>query len=127
MAGYSGTPLPKKLGIKEGSTLALVGAPDGFLVSTLNPLPDQVELRARARGPLDVIVFFTVSRAKLERRIDALTRALDPAGALWVVWPKRASGVPTDMTASTHQRRVSGGAVGVSRIGHLSVVVAGVD
>ena len=101
MAGYSGTPLPKKLGIKEGSRLALVAAPDGFLESTLAPLPDQVELRARARGPLDVIVFFTKSRADLERRFGKLAGALDPAGALWIAWPKRSSGVPTDITEDT--------------------------
>jgi hypothetical protein len=97
-AGYSGTPLPKKLGIKEGSRLALVGAPDDFLESTLVPLPDQVELRARARGPLDVIVFFTKARAELERRFGKLAAALDPAGALWIAWPKRSSGVETDLT-----------------------------
>ena len=98
MAGYSGTPLPKKLGVKEGSTLALVGAPDGFLGSALNRLPDQVELRERARGPLDVIVFFTKSRAELERRFGKLAAALAPAGSLWIAWPKRSSGVATDLT-----------------------------
>ena len=97
-AGYSGTPLPKKLGIKEGSRLALVAAPDGFAESTLQPLPDQVELRARARGPLDVIVFFTKARTDLERRFGKLAGALDPAGALWIAWPKRSSGVETDLT-----------------------------
>jgi len=97
MSGYSGTPLPNKLGIKEGARLALVGAPDGFLESTLVPLPDQVELRARARGPLDVIVFFTRSRAELERRFGKLASALEPAGALWVAWPKKSSGVLTDL------------------------------
>ncbi len=101
MAGYSGTPLPRKLGIKEGSRLALVGAPDAFLESALAPLPDQVELRSRVRGPLDVIVFFTKSRAELERRFGKLAAALDPAGALWIAWPKRASGVPTDLTEDT--------------------------
>lgn len=98
MAGYSGTPLPRKLGIKEGARLALVGAPDAFLESTLAPLPDRVELRKRARGPLDVIVFFTKSRAELERHFGKLAAALDPAGALWIAWPKRASGVATDLT-----------------------------
>ena len=92
------TPLPRKLGIKEGARLALVGAPDAFLESTLAPLPDQVEVRARARGPLDVIVFFTNSRTELERRFGKLASALDPAGALWIAWPKRASGVATDLT-----------------------------
>ena len=98
MAGYSGTPLPKKLGIKEEARLALVGAPGDFVESTLTPLPDRVELRTRARGPLDVIVFFTKSREELERRFGKLAAALDPAGALWIAWPKRSSGVATDLT-----------------------------
>jgi hypothetical protein len=92
------TPLPQKLGIKPGSRVAVVSAPDGFLESTLHPLPDEVELRRRARGPLDVLVFFTKRRAELERRFDTLVRALDPAGALWVAWPKGTSGVATDLT-----------------------------
>jgi hypothetical protein len=99
MAGYSGTPLPRKLGIKADSRLALVGAPDGF-AQTLGELPDRVEVRARARGPLDVIVFFTTSAGELARRFDALVRALDPTGALWVAWPKKSSGVKTDLTES---------------------------
>jgi hypothetical protein len=97
MSGYSGTPLPRKLGIKEGARVALVDAPDSF-EATLGALPDGVTVRTRARGPVDVIVFFTTSRAKLERRIGTLRSALDPAGRLWVAWPKRASGVPTDVT-----------------------------
>ena len=97
MAGYSGTPVPKKLGIKPESRLAVVGAPDGF-GETLGELPERVEVRSRARGPLDVIVFFTTSMAELGRRFDKLVRALDPAGALWVAWPKKSSGVKTDLT-----------------------------
>ena len=91
------TPLPKKLGIKEGARLALVGAPDGF-ERTLGQLPDRVEVRSRVRAPLDVIVFFTTARADLERRFAKLAAALDPAGALWIAWPKRSSGVETDLT-----------------------------
>jgi hypothetical protein len=98
MAGYSGTPLPKKLGIKAGGRVAVVSAPDEFADAALRPLPERVALRARARGPLDVIVFFTKRRAELERRFDRLAAALDPAGALWIAWPKRASGVATDLT-----------------------------
>jgi len=95
--GYSGTPLPRKLGIKEGMRIAFADAPEGFPL-TLGDLPAAVDVRVRVRGPLDVIVFFTASRAKLERRIERLIAALEPAGGLWVAWPKRASGVPTDMT-----------------------------
>ena len=92
------TPLPKKLGIKPGSRVAVLSAPDRFLDSTLVPIPDEVEVRSRARGPLDVILFFTKRRGELERRFDTLVRALDRAGALWVAWPKGTSGVPTDLT-----------------------------
>jgi hypothetical protein len=97
MAGYSGTPLAKKLGIKEGHRIALASAPDGF-PELLGDLPDGVSVRSRVTGPLDVIVFFTESRAELERRLPALRRAMDPAAGLWIAWPKRSSGVETDMT-----------------------------
>jgi hypothetical protein len=96
VAGYSGTPLAIKLGIKEGHRLAFPGAPDGF--RGLLELPDGVTVKSRASGPLDVIVFFTKSRAELERRLPALRRAMDPAAGLWIAWPKRSSGVETDMT-----------------------------
>ena len=97
MTGYSGTPLAKKLGIKEGHRIAFPGAPDGFQ-GLLADLPDGVDVRTRAAGPLDVIVFFTKSRADLERRLPALRRAMDSAAGLWIAWPKRASGVATDVT-----------------------------
>jgi hypothetical protein len=97
VAGYSGTPLAKKLGIKEGQRLAFPHAPDGF-AELLGELPDGVSVKSRASGPLDVIVFFTRSRAELERRLPTLRRAMDPAAGLWIAWPKRASGVETDMT-----------------------------
>jgi hypothetical protein len=96
-AGYSGTPLPRKLGIKAGARVAVLSAPAGF-DDTLGTLPDGVAVRRRLRGPVDVIVFFATSRVELERRIEALRSALDPAGRLWVAWPKRASGVATDVT-----------------------------
>lgn len=95
--GYSDTPLPRKLGMKEGSRVAVLGAPEDF-TGTLGALPDGVTVRERLRGPLDVIVCFVVRRADLERRIDRLQAALDPAGRLWVAWPKRASKVESDMT-----------------------------
>ena len=97
-AGYSGTPLVRKLGIKPDARLALIGAPDGF-DATLGELPPGVRVRRRAAGgAFDVIIAFHVRRADLERRLSALAGALDPAGGLWIAWPKRASGVPTDMT-----------------------------
>src|SRR4051794_9221926 len=79
----SSTPLAKKLGIKEGGRLALLGAPRGF-DSTLGELPPRVETRTQARGSFDVVVLFTTRRAELERRLDALTRAIHPAGGLWI-------------------------------------------
>ncbi len=96
MAGYSGTPLPKKLGIKAGGRLALVEAPADF-AATLGELPEGVKVAA-ARGPVDVILFFTTRKADLEKRFAGLKKALDPAGGLWIAWPKRASGVATDLT-----------------------------
>jgi DUF3052 family protein len=95
VSGYSGTPLARKLGIKEGHRVAFRGAPDGFS-ALVDPLPDGVEVRRR--GTLDVVVLFTRRRAELERRFEAAKRALDPAGGLWVAWPKRSSGVETDLT-----------------------------
>jgi hypothetical protein len=91
----SGTPLPKKLGIREGSRVCVVGAPEDF---ALAPMPSGVEVRSRARGPLDVVVLFTLRRADLTRRFGPLARALDRAGRLWVAWPKKASGIATDLT-----------------------------
>ena len=96
-AGYSGTPLPRKLGIKPGARVALIQAPEAF-DRTLGELPDGVRIRRAASGPVEVIVAFFVDRAELERRLPALRSALDPAGGLWVAWPKRASGITTDLT-----------------------------
>ena len=95
-SGYSGTPLPKKLGIKERSRVALVSAPQGF-ESTLGTLPPGCQLRPNVRGRLDVIVFFVTRRAELSRRFPVFMRALDDDGGLWVAWPKQTSGVATDL------------------------------
>jgi hypothetical protein len=92
-AGYSGTPLPKKLGIVSGSTVALVGAPAGVI----DDLPDDVTVKRQARGKADVVVAFFTERPAFERRIDALGRMIFPGGGLWVAWPKRASGLATTM------------------------------
>ena len=97
MAGYSGTPLPRKLGIAEGHRVAFARAPSEF-ARALGPLPDGVAVRARVRGPLDVIVAFFTRRAELERRYPRLATALEPDGGLWIAWPKGSSGVATDLT-----------------------------
>jgi hypothetical protein len=97
--GYSGTPLPKKLGIKPGSVLALLGAPEGF-DRTLGALPEGVSIRTRARGASDVVVLFAPWRRVLERRFAAAVGILAVGGGLWIAWPKKASGVATDVTES---------------------------
>ena len=101
-AGYSGTPLARKLGIRDGHAVVFARAPDGFAESL--DLPAGVDVRTRARGPLDVAVLFTTRRADLVRRFPALARAVHPDGALWVAWPKRSSGVETDLAEGVVQR-----------------------
>jgi hypothetical protein len=95
VAGYSGTPLVRKLGIKPGSRLAVLDAPAGFAIADL---PAGIEPRSTARGTFDVIVSFHGSRAGLAKRLPVLMRALHVDGGLWIAWPKKASGVPTDIT-----------------------------
>jgi hypothetical protein len=95
MAGYSGTPLARKLGVGPGDRLALLGAPNGFAI---DDLPPGVDVRLRATPPCDVIVSFHIRRADLARRFPALMRALVVDGGMWVAWPKRASRVNTDIT-----------------------------
>jgi hypothetical protein len=97
-SGYSGTPLPAKLGIKPGHAVALVGAPPGFH-QVLGDLPG-VELldELPADALLDVIVFFTKSHAEYASEFDTLRAHMAPACGLWIAFPKRASKVPTDMT-----------------------------
>jgi hypothetical protein len=97
VAGYSGTPLVRKLGIKQGDRLAFPGEPPGFR-ELLRDLPEGISIKSRASGPLDVIVLFANRRAELERRLPALRRVMEPAAGLWVAWPKRASGVNTDIS-----------------------------
>ena len=99
-AGYSGTPLAQKLGIKAGHTVALLKAPAGF-EATLTGLPDGVTIRTAARGTNDVLVSFHTRRADLVKRLPLLVDAMDVDGGLWIAWPKKSSGVPTDITEDT--------------------------
>lgn len=118
-AGYSATPLPRKLGIKPESVLAVIDDPGHFL-GLLAPLPDGVRVRTSARGRADAIVFFTRERRGLERRIESLARMAFPAGGVWVCWPKRASKVPTDMTEDVVREIVF-------PLGMVDVKVAAID
>jgi hypothetical protein len=110
MAGYSGTPLPRKLGIRPGARLGLVGAPSDF-DRTLGELPLGVTVRAvgGGRDPFDVIVCFAKSARELARDLPGLPARLDPAGGLWIAWPKksslRSSGLATDLTDVEVRRR----------------------
>lgn len=99
MAGYSGTPLAKKLGIKEGARVVLLGAPAGF-EKTLEGLPDGVTFVTALRGKagFDVGVVFVTSAAELGKKFGAAAERLADDGGLWVAWPKKASGVKTDVT-----------------------------
>ena len=94
-AGYSGTPLPKKLGMKPGHRVAFPGAPDGFAGRFRD---EGVEIVRQLRHPLDVVVLFATSHAELARRLPAAKEALVDNGGLWVAWPKKASKVPTDLS-----------------------------
>jgi hypothetical protein len=90
--GYSGTPLARKLGFKQGMRVVYLNAPDEFAVDGIDDVA-----RRLAKGT-DLVVFFTTARGELELRLSALRGAIEPDGMLWVAWPKRASGVATDMT-----------------------------
>ncbi|HEV7554239.1 MAG TPA: DUF3052 family protein [Kofleriaceae bacterium] len=102
MVGYSGTPLPQKLGIKEGHRVAFIGAPEGF-AATLGALPTGVTSQARLAGKatLDVIVVFVNKRTDLVAKLAAVRPRMAQAGGLWIAWPKKSSGVATDITEHT--------------------------
>ncbi|HUF47965.1 MAG TPA: hypothetical protein VMM93_09115 [Vicinamibacterales bacterium] len=97
LAGYSGTPLVRKLGIKPGTTVALLGAPPGF-ARTLGDLPAEVRLVTRLAGSPALAIWFVGRGRDLDRRIAAVARQMGQG--LWIAWPKRASGVPTDVTGA---------------------------
>jgi hypothetical protein len=103
MAGYSGTPLVKKLGIKEGSRVALVNAPADFQV-TLGELPDDVQLLKSTTKSLDLVLLFVISERMLLRDFAKLAARLVSNGMIWIAWPKKSSGVATDLTFERVQR-----------------------
>jgi len=93
---YSQTPLPKKLGIKEDSRVALQGAPQGFA--------EAIGVSRRTRGELDVVVVFATRQGELIRHFLALARRLEPDGGLWVAWPKKSAKVKTDLSFEAVQQ-----------------------
>jgi len=97
MAGYSGTPLAKKLGIKESSTLLPLHAPDGYR-ALLEPLPDSVRFAKKTGADVDVAHLFVTRRSDLARELRKLRDAIPSDAATWVSWPKKSSKVPTDIT-----------------------------
>jgi len=97
MAGYSGTPLLRKIGIKPGHRVILRQHPASF-IKDLGPLPEGALSSERLSGQANVVVYFTERRAALEKDFPILSAALVPDGMLWIAWPKKASGKPTDLT-----------------------------
>jgi len=95
-AGYSGTPLPKKLEIKAGTRVATIGAPAAF-AGTLVPLPDGAVVKRGLAAPRDLTIWFVTSRRQLEGDLARVMPAKG-SGSLWIAWPKKTSGVKTDLT-----------------------------
>src|ERR1051325_10307263 len=96
MAGYSSTPLAKKLGIKEGSRIRLVNAPKGF-EDYLGELPDKAVFVSRLTNSLDIILVFVLTERALAREFSKLSKKLKSNGMIWIAWPKKSSGVATDL------------------------------
>jgi hypothetical protein len=122
-AGYSGTPLPKKLGIKPGHSVVLLNAPNSYK-NTLGELPGGVKfsssLKSSDGGGHDLIHFFTTSRLQLENELPRLAKKITQDGMIWVSWPKKASGVKTDITEDTVRDTALG-------LGLVDVKVCAVD
>ena len=97
MAGYSGTPLAKKLGIKEGFRVRTTGAPVNYL-ELIDSLPPDVTISSRIATGIDIWHIFTKSSSELDSKLPALMKAIHPDGAIWVSWPKKSSGVPSTVT-----------------------------
>jgi len=102
--GYSGTPLPKKLGIKPGSVVALLGAPTGF-EKTLGSLPDGARRKRQTHGRADLVLLFVKTRADLNRRLSVAKLIMAEGGSVWIAWPKKASGVATDITQNDVRKK----------------------
>jgi hypothetical protein len=99
-AGYSGTPLAKKIGIRSGSRILVVGAPEGY-IELLHPLPDAVQFVSRLSESTDIVHIFADQRAELQQALSAFRKKLEPNAMIWVSWPKKSSKLPTDITEDT--------------------------
>ena len=97
MAGYSGTPLAKKLGIKEQTNVVVVDAPTHYR-KLLDPLPAAVRFSSKVDGTVDIVHIFSTKRAPLSRALASYREKLDPSAAVWVSWPKKSAKMPTDIT-----------------------------
>ena len=97
MAGYSGTPLAKKLGIREGNNIVAVDAPEDYL-DLLDPLPARVSFHSKVDRTIGIVHIFTTSRSDLSSALAKFRKILDPSAMVWVSWPKKAAKVPTDIT-----------------------------
>jgi len=100
MPGYSGTPLAKKLGIKEGHAIHTIGAPSNYQ-ALLKPLPDGVRFEAAGSAKTNIVHLFETDRARLAKQLAGLRKKLAPHATVWVSWPKKASKVPTTVTEDT--------------------------
>jgi len=103
MAGYSGTPLVKKLGIKADDRVLLVNPPQGF-ESEIGALAPGTTFVSQSRTLLDVILLFVESSKDLEAQFNRIARKLKEAGGFWVAWPKKSSGLATDLSFDAVQR-----------------------
>jgi len=119
MAGYSGTPLVQKIGIKAGHRVVLRNHPASF-VKDLGKLPEGAQSSDRLSGKANVVVYFTDKKAALEKDFSRLSEALVPDGMLWIGWPKKASGRPTDLTENVVRE------IGLER-GLVDVKVCAID
>ena len=99
-AGYSGTPLAKKLGFKEGSRVRIKNAPDDYL-DLVNPRPENVHISKSIRKDIDIFHFFTRSSSELKSQLPKLISTIDQNGMIWISWPKKSSGVPSSVTEDT--------------------------
>lgn len=100
MAGYSGTPLAKKLGIKEGYRVRIKNAPDDYL-ELVSPTPENVQISKSLRKDVDIFHFFTRSSSELKAQLPKLIAAIDQNGMIWISWPKKSSGVSSSVTEDT--------------------------